>query len=87
MNIEFKKKRLAGLKSKSLANPETQPNLLIYRDFYIDQEWKNIKLPKLKLEFDIINESALYITVKSETPAFFVDLFHPKIMIPYLLVK
>jgi len=52
---------------------------LIYRDFYIDQEWKNIKLPEAKLEFDIIKENDSYITVKSETPAFFVDLFHPKI--------
>jgi beta-mannosidase len=52
---------------------------LLYRDFYIDQEWKNLKLPKAKLEFDIIKENDLYITVKSEIPAFFVDLFHPKI--------
>ena len=52
---------------------------LIYRDFYTDLEWKNIKLPKAKLEFDIIKENDSYISVKSESPAFFVDLFHPKI--------
>jgi beta-mannosidase len=51
---------------------------LIYRDFYIDQEWKNIKLPKAKLELGIIKENDSYITVQSETPAFFVDLFHQK---------
>ena len=31
------------------------------------------------MEFNIIKENDSYITVKSESPAFFVDLFHPKI--------
>jgi beta-mannosidase len=54
-------------------------NDLIYRDFYADQEWKNIKLPEMKLKFDIIKENDLYIVVKSKTTVFFVDLFHPRI--------
>jgi len=52
---------------------------LLYRNFYIEQKWKNVKLPVAKLEFDLIEESDLFVSVKTDTPAFFIDLFHPDI--------
>ncbi len=52
---------------------------LLCRNFYIEQKWKNVKLPVAKLEFDLNEESDFFVSVKTDTPAFFIDLYHPDI--------
>ncbi|MGB5896520.1 MAG: glycoside hydrolase family 2 protein, partial [Ignavibacteriaceae bacterium] len=52
---------------------------LLHRNFYLEQEWKNVNLPEAKLEIEFIEESDLYVSIKSKTPTFFVDLYHPHI--------
>jgi hypothetical protein len=52
---------------------------LLHRNFYLEQEWKNINLPEAKLEIEFTEESDLYVSIKSNTPIFFVDLYHPHI--------
>lgn len=62
-----------------IASVYNENDKLLHRNFYLEQEWKNVKLPVAKLEFDLIQESDLFISVKTNTPAFFIDLYHPDI--------
>jgi len=50
---------------------------LLHRNFYLEQEWKNVSLPEANLEIEFTEESDLYVSIKSITPTFFVDLYHP----------
>ena len=52
---------------------------LLHRNFYLEQEWKNVKLTEAKFEVEFTEESDLYVLLKSNTPTFFVDLYHPHI--------
>jgi len=50
---------------------------LLHRNFYLEQEWKNVSLPEANLEIEFTEESDLYVSIKSITPTFFVDLYNP----------
>jgi beta-mannosidase len=52
---------------------------LLHRNYYLEQEWKNVSLPETKLEIEFTEESDLYVSIKSNTPTFFGDLYHPHI--------
>jgi beta-mannosidase len=50
---------------------------IIFRNFYTARKWKYKTLPKPEIEIDVKNENK--ILVKTDIPAFFVDLYHPEI--------
>jgi beta-mannosidase len=52
---------------------------LLHRNFYLEQEWKNVNLPEAKLKMEFTEETDLYVLLKTNTPTFFVDLSHPHI--------
>ena len=53
---------------------------LVCRNFFIEQRWKDVKLYKPRIEIEIKNGlKANHIYLKSDFPAFFVDLYHPHI--------
>jgi beta-mannosidase len=53
---------------------------LVCRNFFVEQRWKDVKLPKPKIDIEIkYGVEAGYICLKSDLPAFFVDLYHPEI--------
>ncbi len=62
-----------------IASVYNKNDKLLHRNFYLEQEWKNVNLPDAKLEIEFTEESDLYVSVKSNTPTFFVDLYHPNI--------
>ena len=60
-----------------IASVYNENNKLLHRNFFLEQRWKNINLPEAKLEIEFTKESDLYVSIKSNTPAFFVDLYLP----------
>ena len=62
-----------------IASVYNENDKLLHRNFYLEQEWKNVNLPEAKLEIEFSEESDLYVSIKSNTPTFFVDLYHPHI--------
>jgi beta-mannosidase len=53
---------------------------LVCRNFFIEQRWKDIKLHKTRIDVEIKNGiKANHIYLKSDLPAFFVDLYHPNL--------
>ena len=63
-----------------IASVYNENDKLLHRNFYLEQEWKNVNLPEAKLEIEFSEESDLYVSIKSNTPTFFVDLYHPHII-------
>ncbi len=62
-----------------IASVYNENNKLLHRNFYLEQEWKNVNLPEANLEIEFTEESDFYVSIKSNGPAFFVDLYHPEI--------
>jgi hypothetical protein len=62
-----------------IASVYNENNKLLHRNFYLEQEWKNVNLPEANLEIEFTEESDFYVSIKSNAPAFFVDLYHPEI--------
>ncbi len=62
-----------------IASVYNEDHEMLHRNFYLEQEWKNVKLPEAKFEIEFKDESDLYVLLKSNTPTFFVDLAHPNI--------
>jgi hypothetical protein len=60
-----------------IASVYNENNKLLHRNFYLEQEWKNVNLPEAKLEIVFTEQSDTYVSVKSNTTTFFVDLYHP----------
>jgi len=53
---------------------------LVCRNFFIEQRWKDIKLHKPRIDVEIKNGIKVnHISLKTDSPAFFVDLYHPHI--------
>ena len=62
-----------------IASVYNENDKLLHRNFYLEQEWKNFNLPEAKLAIEFTEESDTYVSIKSNTPTFFVDLSHPHI--------
>lgn len=63
-----------------VASVYSKDDKLVCRNFFIEQRWKDVKLPKPKIDIEIKSGTeAGYICLKSDLPAFFVDLYHPEI--------
>lgn len=55
-------------------------NELICRNYYLTKPWKHVKLSDTKMELDIVNkDESSELIVKSNNPAFFIDLYHPQL--------
>ena len=53
---------------------------IIHRNFYVEKEWKHIKLPKAGIKFkQIKNSNRDYLVLSTNKPAFFVDVHYPGI--------
>ncbi|GBD88517.1 exo-beta-D-glucosaminidase precursor [bacterium BMS3Abin03] len=61
-----------------LASLFNEKSELVYRNFYIKQKWKHIKLPKptIDVKFESKPDTG-YICLRSDLPSFFVDIHHP----------
>jgi beta-mannosidase len=58
----------------SLINNKSE---VLFRNFFINDKWKYKTLPAPKINVEVKDEKS--ILVKTDIPAFFVDLFHPEI--------
>ena len=53
--------------------------LVIARNYHLEELWKHVKLKKPNIDLQIVSEiEGAGILIKSNHPAFFIDLYHPE---------
>jgi len=56
-----------------------ESNEMIHKNFYSNKRWRHLKMPVPQIDLKVVEENTGYFAyLTANSPAFFVDLYHPK---------
>ncbi|MHB1688624.1 MAG: glycoside hydrolase family 2 protein [Ignavibacteriaceae bacterium] len=74
LSIQFPKIK-AGENVATVVSLFSNDGSLAQRNYFVEQEWKHLRLPKAKIKYNIIDDES--VVIKTNKPAFFVYLDSP----------